>query len=204
MKKFFVLVGFLSATLATAADRPGGLTRTAVNLKAQTYELLLSPAYTIAPGGAYLTSELRFQPSEDLGLGFGFGAGEIGFNFGGNAVWHILPDVKSQPGFALMGGLYFNRVAPGNYFVVRISPLVSKQFTVGWGKVTPYAGLHLAPSFRLGQAENDFSLKGSTGVEFDVTGWNGLHIWTEFGLGLHHSAHELVLGVSYPFAALGA
>jgi len=188
---------------ATALDKPGGLTRTAVGLPTNSYEMLLSPAYTISPAGAYLTSELRFQPSEDLGVGFGFGAGEIGFNFGANGVWFIAPDLEAQPAVSVLGGLYFNRVGDFNYFVVKVTPTVSKNFFVNWGRLTPYAGLNIAPSFRLTKPENQLTLKSSTGIEFAVNSLKGVKVWTEVGIGILNSYHETVVGISYPFSALG-
>ena len=71
---FLSLITVLSATAFTA-DIPGGLARISEGLPNNTYEVALSPAYTLKPGGAYLTSELRYQANEDFGAGFGFGAG---------------------------------------------------------------------------------------------------------------------------------
>lgn len=203
MHKFFIisLLGSLLSISGFAADEPGGLTRTAVSLPNNSYEMLLSPAYTIQPGGAYLSSEFRLQPNEDLGLGFGFGSGQIGFNFGVNGTWYVAPDLSSQPAFAILGGLYFNRQNSLNYCVLKITPILSKTFKTEWGKVTPYGGIHLSPSFGIGTATNEFAIKTSTGVEFAVTDWSGLHLWTEFGLGIFNSAHEVVLGLSFPFSA---
>jgi hypothetical protein len=173
-------------------------------MKSNTYELLLSPAYDVeaGAGGAYLSSAIRYQPNDDFGVGFGFGAGEPGYNFGLNGTWYILPDARSQPAFAILGGLYLNRVSPASYFVVKAVPMVSKGFRVEWGKVTPYAGVHLAPSFRLGTPANLFSMKSSIGSEFQVKALNNLHLWAEVDVGIVESPQEMVFGVSYPFNAL--
>jgi hypothetical protein len=203
--KLFSKIIFLSGLISLssfAVERPGGLSRTAVNAPSGEYEVLLSPAYTIAPGGAYLTSEMRYQMNEDFSFGAGFGAGEIGFNVGGNGIWYISPDAASQPAIALLGGLYFNRVSNDNYFLVKLTPIVSKDFKTGFGKVTPYAGMHLTPSFRLNQALNQVSLKATTGLEFNVASMSGIKLWSEFGVGIVNSNHEVVFGLSYPFAAL--
>ncbi len=194
----------LAVSSVYAVDKPGGLTSTAAGLPTNTYEFLLSPAYAISPAGAYLSSEVRMQPWEDVGIAAGFGAGELGYNLGGNATWYIAPDIKGQPAFALQGGLYFNRVAGANYFVFQVAPKVSKEFRTSWAKIIPYAGLPVGPSFSLGGiATNQFTIKASTGVEFAVKDWGGLHLWTEFGFGILNSVHEIVLGVSYPFNGLG-
>lgn len=189
------------ASSAFGAAVPGGLIRTAESFSVNTYELVLSPAYTISPSGAYLSSEIRYQPTEDLGAGFGFGAGEVGFNFGAYGVWHILPDLSAQPAFSLSGGLYFNRVDLSNYFVVKVTPTVSKTVRASWGKVTPYVGLPMAPSFRLGQADNSFSIKTSVGSEFTFQAWRGVRLWAEMGIGIVNSVHEFSLGFAYPFSA---
>jgi len=208
MKKTFILAIatlLFGANLAHATDKPGGLTSTAVGLPTNTYEVLLSPAYALSPGGAYLSSEMRMQPWEDVGLGLGFGAGELGFNVGGNGTWFVSPDLSNQPAFALKGGMYFNRVATANYFVFQVTPMTSKAFHTSWAKISPYAGLPMGPSFALGGlATNQFTMKVSTGVEFDVKSWGGLHLWTEFGFGILHSVHEIVFGVSYPFNGLAS
>jgi len=204
MKISHLLFSILScfAVVAGAAERPGGLSRTAASMATGQYEVLLSPAWTIAPGGAYLTSEMRFQSNDDLGVGVGFGAGEIGFNVGVNAVWYVAPDMASQPAFAVLGGLYFNRFDLENYFVVKITPIVSKEFKTSFGKVSPYAGMHVTPSFRLGEALNQLSLKASTGLQFAVASMSGAHLWSEFGVGILNSNHEVVFGLSYPFTGL--
>lgn len=206
-QRFFQLVlSFLVVSSAVfAAAVPGGLVRSAEGFSQNTYELMLSPAYALADskGGMYLSSELRMQPSQDIGAGFGFGAGELGFNFGAYATWYVLPDTSSQPAFSILGGLYFNKVIQQNFFVVKVAPTVSKTFKTGWGGVTPYAGLPLAPSFGLGNAQNEFTMKASVGSEFLFRDLQGLRFWMEFGVGLIHSNHEVALAVAYPFSAFG-
>ena len=215
MKKFLSLslVSFFFATsFVMAADKPGGVTRTATNMPTGTHEFLLSPAVLFGVSApAFLTTEMRFQPSEDIGWGAGFGAGESGFNFGANAVWHIAPDISGQPGIALQAGMYFNRLvnfqqnsnAPLSYFVLKATPIVSKMYKTSWGAVTPYTALQVAPSFRLGETpDNDFSLKSSSGLEIVLNSAKKMRFWTEFGLGLMSSYHEIVLGITYPIEAL--
>lgn len=192
-----VLFGLLSFS-AIAVEVPGGLIRTAEGTKAETYELVLSPVYVMSPSGAYLSSELRYQTNEDFAVGFGFGAGEIGFNFGVNGTWHILPDLDRQPAVGVMGGLYFNRIKPDNHFVFKIAPVVSKTVKVDFGAITPYAGLHISPSFRLNTPSNELSLKTSLGCAFLVEALQGSRLWTEVDLGVANSVHELVVGITYP------
>jgi len=194
----------LSVQGVQGADIPGGLVHNGEGLKSNTYELLVSPAYDMqsGTGGAYLSSSIRYQPNDDFGVGFGFGAGEPGYNFGLNGVWYVLPDTPNQPAFAILGGVYMNRIAPANFFVVKAVPMVSKGFKMDWGKVTPYAGLHLTPSFRLGQPANVFSMKTSLGSEFSLKSLNNLHLWAEVDVGVLESPQEVVVGVSYPFNAL--
>lgn len=188
---------FLSAT-SLAVDVPGGLIRTAEGTKAETYELVLSPVYVMSPSGAYLSSELRYQANEDFAVGFGFGAGEVGFNFGINGTWHILPDLDRQPAFGVMGGLYFNRLKPDNFFVFKVAPVVSKTVKVDFGAIAPYAGLHISPSFRLSSPANELSLKTSLGCAFLIDALQGSRLWSEVDLGVVNSVHELVVGITYP------
>jgi len=188
----------LTSFSAYSAEVPGGLTRTAETVKTETAELLLSPSYVMSPTGAYLSSEFRFQSNEDFAVGAGFGAGEVGFNVGGFATWYILPDLSSQPGFALLGGLYFNRLKPYSYFNLKLAPIVSKTVHMDWGTLTPYAGLHITPSFRLSTPANELSLKTSFGSAFAVKSLNGLRFWLEADLGLANSVHEVVIGLTYP------
>ncbi|MFM8316644.1 MAG: hypothetical protein ACKOA8_20370 [Deltaproteobacteria bacterium] len=191
----------LSATLFSA-DIPGGLARISEGLPNNTYEVALSPAYTLKPGGAYLTSELRYQANEDFGAGFGFGAGEVGFNFGVNGTWYIAPDVDSQPAFSVLGGIYLNRVVQSNYLAIRVAPTLSKMIPQDWGKVTPYASAQMTPSFRLVEADNNFSIRTNVGTLFELKAMQGLRIFTELGLAVMNSNSEIVFGISYPFKAL--
>lgn len=192
----------LFVSQAKAVDIPGGLIRSADSLPTNTYELVLTPGYTFRPDGAYMSTEVRYQPNEDFGVGFGFGAGEAGFNFGMNGSWFLVPDTSTQPGVSLLAGAYFNRVAQFNYFNVKATPIISKRFETDFGKVVPYAGLHFSPSFRLGAPENMLSMKASLGTNWEVQAFNGLKVYTEGNIGLNNSTHELLLGFSYPFAAL--
>jgi hypothetical protein len=198
----FIALSLLSS-FAMAVDLPGGISRTA-NTPTNTYELMLSPSYALSPGGAYLSSQFRMQMGDEVGVGLGFGAGELGFNFGGEGVWFIAPDTSSQPAVALVGGMYFNRLNPNNYFQLKVTPIVSKTFKTTFGKVTPYAGMQFSPSFRLNTASNDFSMKISTGAEFAVSQMNGLKLWSEVGFGVLHAINEIVFGISYPFTTLGS
>lgn len=197
----FSFFGFLTA-LSFGGEVPGGLIRSSEAMATDTYEFVLSPAYTFKPSGAYLSSEIRYQANEDFGAGFGFGAGEVGFNFGLNGVWYVFPDLSSQPAFSVLGGVYFNRLAEANYFAVKVAPTISKTFKTNWGKITPYAGFHVTPSFRLAQPDNEISLKSSFGSEFALSALSGVRLFTEFNLGMSNSPHSLSVAMSYPFAAL--
>ena len=197
-RQLFIALWLVSYT-AYPAEIPGGLIRTAEPVKADTAELLLSPSYVMSPTGAYLSSEFRYQSNEDFSVGAGFGAGEVGFNIGGFATWYIIPDLQNQPGFALTGGLYFNRLRPFSYFNLKLAPTVSKTVKMEWGNLTPYAGLHITPSFRLSEPPaNELSLKTSLGSAFAPKSLNGLRFWAEADLGLANSVHEVVVGVTYP------
>ena len=198
ISRFLFLSLFFSTISVFAVDPPGGLLRIAEGHKSNSYEVFISPSYVLSPSGAYMTSEFRYQNSEDFGTGFSFGAGEVGYNFGANATWFISPDLPTQPGFSVTGGMYLNRLKGSSYFVTRITPTVSKRMPVVWGNLVPYTGLHLAPSFRLGDPANEFSAKWAVGNQFSVKSMNGMNFWTELDLALNNSVHELVFGVSYP------
>jgi hypothetical protein len=197
-KKIFCVPLALFALAATAADKPGGVVQTAVNGTPNTYDIVLSPAYTVSPGGAYLSSELRYTATEDYGAGLAFGAGEIGFNLGGTGAWYAVPETDSQPAIALLGGAYFNRIETSNYLLLRLAPTLSKSFKMSFGKVSPYGSFEFAPSLGLGSASGDVALKTSGGLEFTVNDWKNLKLWTEVAVGILNSPHAVVLGISYP------
>ncbi len=203
MFKIFSIISLFLGQALSATDVPGGLIRTAESLKINTYELVLSPQYVISEKGTYLTSELRYQVNEDLSTGFGFGSGELGFNFGAHGVWHVSPDLDYQPAFAIVGGLYFNRINSTNYMVLKFAPTVSKSYHLNWGEIGPYAGLQLSPSFGLGVAGSKFSMRASMGSQLIITAFSGLRLWLEAGLSISQSFNEIGFGISYPFAALG-
>lgn len=185
-----------------AADIPGGMNRSAEVLPSNSYEMLLSPGFTIEPGGAYLSSEVRYQANEEMAAGMGFGAGEVGFNFGLTGTWYVLADDGRQPGFSVSGGLHFNRLLDSNYFAIRVSPTVSRNVMTSWGRLSPYASAHLTPNFRLGAADNSLALKTSLGTEFLVRPWGDMRLVVEAGLGVSDSVSEIMMAVAYPFVAL--
>lgn len=200
--KFLTLSLVLLSGVSFALDIPGGMNKSTEMLQADTYEMMISPGYTFKPSGAYLATEVRYQASQEFGTGFGFGAGEVGFNFGLTGTYHILRDDGARPGVAFTGGLHFNRLDQANYFALRLSPMLSKNFGTSFGRVTPYAALHFTPNFRLGEPENNFALKGSVGSEFMVKEWNDIRLIAEVGIGMASSNSEIMLGVAYPFVAL--
>lgn len=201
-KLLCIFLGSLSISSMFAADIPGGLLRNSEGLETHTYEMVLSPSYLLSQGGAYLTSELRYQAGEDIGVAFGFGAGEVGFNFGANATWFIVPDLETQPAVAVLGGIYLSRVIPDNYVVFKVAPMLSKTYKMEWGKLTPYAGLEFFPSVRLGTSVNELSMKSSMGVEFILKSMNGLKLRSEVGVAVLQSFNEMAFSISYPFKAL--
>ena len=202
MRNLFLSVIAALSAAAFSADIPGGLARISEGLPNNTYEVALSPAYTLSPSGAYLTSELRYQANEDFGAGLGFGAGEVGFNVGVNGTWYISPDVDSQPAVSVLGGVYLNRVAQTNFLALRIVPTVSKMISQSWGKVTPYGSFQMTPSFRLGVADNNLSFRTNFGSLFEIKELQGLRLFTEIGLAVMNSNSEIIFGISYPFKAL--
>lgn len=207
LRKLFLATALVVSSIGFAMEKPGGFNQIAVNSTAGTYEVLLSPSVTLNPDGAYLSSELRYQASEDIGVGFGFGAGEVGYNFGGHGIWYVLPDTGDQPAFAVLGGLYINSVRRNgdsrSYVLLKFAPTVSKSFASNWGKVTPYGAFHFTPSFGLNSVPSEVSLKATAGTQFLINSLGGVKLWGEFGLGIARSAHEVALGISYPFVALG-
>lgn len=190
------------SSLAFSADLPGGFLRTAENLPPSTYELLVSPSYRVSGDGAYLTSELRYQPLEMIGVGAGFGAGETGLSFGVNGTWYLFTHSNVDPEVAILGGLYFNRVEAANYFVLKLAPTVSRTFYLSWGEFVPYAAAQLSPSFRLGDPANQLSVKGATGIMTSIRSLEGLRFLTEFSWGLLNSSYEVSFAIAYPFVAL--
>lgn len=202
MFKRLLLVALTIPFISSAAEVPTGLVRSTETLKTNTYEFVLSPAYTFKPNGAYLTSEIRYQANEDFGAGLAFGAGEAGFHVGATGMWYVFPDLDTQPGVSVLGGVYMNRLEQANYFSVKVAPMVSKSFKTNFGRVIPYAGIHLTPTFRLSEPDNQLGVKATVGSEFAIQGLNGTKIFTEFNLGLANSPHMISIAMSYPFVAL--
>jgi hypothetical protein len=64
--------------------------------------------------------------------------------------------------------------------------------------------MHLTPSFRLGEPENGFAMKSSMGTQFSISSLNWIKVWTEVGVGLVNSQHEVVVGLAYPFEEVGS
>ena len=98
MKRLLFSLVLLVNASSRAADVPGSYMRTASHLPVNSYEMMISPSFVVTDkGGAYMSAELRYQPYEAFGAGFGFGAGELGFNFGAHGVWSILPHLQLVP-----------------------------------------------------------------------------------------------------------
>ena len=199
----------MSSRLLFAVDMPGGLMQISDTLKKELYEFVLSPGYVMSPTGAYLSAGIRTQTNQDISAGLAMGAGEVGWHVGAHATWHILPDVDMQPAFGITGGLYLDRIetkgtlpVKASYFVVKVTPMISKSVKMSWGTLTPYSGLNMAPSFRLGEAQNEFSVKGSFGMMTALKNLSGIRLWTEVGIAVSNSQHEVIFGLSYPFSAI--
>ncbi len=198
MRSLIALCLIVASVAASGRDVPGGYLTNAERRDLYAYEMVLSPTVMLSPSGAYLSSQVRYQAFDRVGTGFGFGAGELGFNFGGNAIWYLELD-KDLPHLALLGGLYFNRVENSNYLVVRMVPTVSQEISFTWGKVTPYGALQVAPSIGLGTM-GSFGVRADAGTKFTFKELPSLQFWTELGVGVSRAASQVAVGISYPFA----
>lgn len=210
MFRKFLFLGLVLCFSATAVDTPNALMRTADGIGVNNFEIMVSPQVVFEPNGAYLNAEARYQPAEELDVGFGFGAGQVGYNFGAFVNWHVFPDLEGQPAFSVLGGLHYNRIeelesdVASPFFVLRAAAIFSETFRLGWGIVTPYGGGVVAPSFRLSEADNQISLRAAMGAQVALDQVPGMRVMMEFGMGIHNSPHQLAVGVSYPLGGLGA
>lgn len=189
----FFFTGFLGAV-----DIPNGLLRTAEEKAVDTVELLVGPGILLSPGAAYLLSEVRYQASDDFSTGVSFGAGKTGFSTGTNGSWYLVPDTAEQPAICVLGGVFFNQVNENDYFVVKMVPIVSKHVATTWGSLTPYGGLHIAPTFRLNVAQNLFSSRLTGGSEFHLKALGEGRLWAEVNVNITNSQHSIMTGYSLP------
>lgn len=204
MRSFASLWVFFSTSFVFATtDVPVAWVRTADSLVPNSYELVLAPQYVFS-GASYLSTELRYQPSSDLSVGFGFGSGEIGYNAGIHGTWHILPDLDRQPALSLLGGLYFNHLLSENYFVIKVAPTLSETYQVSFGQLTPYVALQLSPAFSVSGAGNQLALRATGGTQIGISSLRGLTLWLEVGLNIAESFNQMAFGLSYPFSDFGS
>lgn len=200
--RWSALILLAMAAASPAVEILGGQTQTAESLPADTYLLLLSPAYLGSDRGTYLSAKLRYQPAPAVGVGFAFGTGEAGFGFGMESSWQVFRQGRVRPAAAVRVSFHFDRADRASFFVAELAPIVSRSFHSTLGEISPYGGLRVAPSFGLGPVTGGLAVKSSLGGELTIAGSDGLQVWSELGLGLHDSADEIVLGLAYPFTAL--
>lgn len=193
-----LITGFV--VVAWGADIPGGMMRTAENLQVKSYELVISPSFLTANKGTYLTSELRYQPYDAMGVSASFGAGDLGLQLGVQGVWYLFAHANIEPEVSLLGAVHLNRVSDTNFFVFRLAPTVSQTFYLGWGELIPYSNVQMAPSFGLAQPTNQLSLKWGLGAQTSLHALDSLRIIGEMGVGLMNSTHQFSVAIAYPFS----
>lgn len=201
--RFRISIAILSSLFswideASAFDLPGGQLWTGNRVTPDRYEWSLSRSFQDAN---YWASRLRLSTGESSSLGIAFGAGVSSFHLGAEGAFHLNPPTARPFSMAWVSGVYFRRVTPESFAVLRTGPVTSIEWRTENLIFHPYVGVYTSPSWRLSDGKFEVNMRSVIGHMLQIRSAADLQIWTEGSFGLD-SYTELTLGVAFPFAIL--
>lgn len=135
--------------------------------------------------------------NDELGWKAHAGFGTTDGFVGGYVKWIPYPDLEKQPAVGLIGGVQYARYSGLDELSLRIHPLVSKQFNVDLGEVTPYASLPLG--LRSLDGETDLVMQLALGSEFRPMAWENIRVLAELAFDVRKSFSYFLVGATLEF-----
>jgi hypothetical protein len=108
--------------------------------------------------------------------------------------WNPIPDNENQPAISLISGALLGRNGDTGSFTLRVQPLVSKNFEIALGTITPYATLPLGATWTNGSI--DYPVQFSVGGNLAPSNWPNVSVWTELGLSVANTFSYVSVAVS--------
>ncbi len=136
-----------------------------------------------------INDELNWRAQAGVGTTDGF--------LGGYIKWIPYPDLEKQPAVGLIAGVQYARFSGLDELALRAHPLVSKQFNLDLGEVTPYASLPIG--LRSLDGETDLTVQFALGSEFRPQAWEKIRLMAELAFDVRKSFSYFVVGASLEF-----
>src|SRR5690606_13854627 len=108
--------------------------------------------------------------SDDSNVRGIIGFGTTDFQVGGFYKWVPIPDVEGQPAIGFAAGVLYARTEGLNDLSLRFHPLISKQYQIDWGEITPYGSIPIG--IRSIDGETDVPVQAVIGAELKTSHWD--------------------------------
>ena len=171
-----------------------------------TGDILAKDQYTFTGESQLVTSGekgLNFRGHIDQGFDessqfrFTLGTGVNSYQAGLLYKWVPIPDFEDQPAVGFVTGLVMSEFDSETVLALQFKALISKNFVIEQGYISPYGGLNLA-------IEMTNALDGSPaqlvlGSRYQADHWKRTFIMGEFGFEIADSFSYLSVGLQYDF-----
>lgn len=151
--------------------------------------------------GVNLLGRFDMGFSESANLKALVGIGTTDFQLGAFYKWVPIPDHDKQPAIGLTGGVLYARNFESNELSLRLHPLISKEFKVEWGLVSPYASLPIGfrnfDQNRDGKDETQIPVQLALGGEFKLNSIENFTLITEVGFDIRKAFTYFSVGVTF-------
>jgi len=166
-------------------------------IKSGQYRAMADLQYVGDPSGLNLGGAFDAGVSESSNIRALAGFGSVSFTAGLMYKWVPFPDYQNQPAIGIMAGGVWARYEGENYPSLRIHPIVSKDFEIDIGKLTPYASLPFGVTS--GPRRNTFPLQLALGSQIKLLDFPDWAFLAEVGLNLNESFSYGTVGAAYYF-----
>lgn len=138
--------------------------------------------------------DVGVNDSSNFRAELGFGA--VAFESALYYKWIPIPDIDNQPALGVMLGTIYGRYSSNSYLSLRAHPIISKEFEIDFGKITPYAtipfGVTSGPS-------TTYPSQLEFGAELKPKDLNKWSFFTEIGFNINDSFGYVSAAVAYYF-----
>ena len=199
--KHLVILGFaliLSPTWAMTSTMTSGHI-----LPSETFALVgEAQIITTRPhNGGSLIAHTHYGFNESINFIGSLGLG-TNTQVGAKIKWIPFPDYENQPALGLIAGFNYSTFTALDDIRIYMSPIISKEFVIPSGSITPYTSLPISLSSQ-SRPNNDREIKApirlAFGSELNIDAMEGWILLSEVGLNISDSLTYISIGAKYTF-----
>ncbi len=144
---------------------------------------------TDGESGLNLIGRLDSRLTDETGYRIEAGFGVVDFNIAAFYKWAPIPDTHKQPAISISGGVSLARYKFGNETAndlsLRAHPIISKNFQMDFGQLTPYGGIPMG--LRSVDGNTDFIAQLALGTQIKPREFKNMSFLGEIGFDLNEA-----------------